>query len=528
MREQLFKVTLKQDVILSAQSATEGQHQSLDFLPGSVFLGVAAGRGYSQLSPMDAWSLFHSGHIRFTDALPYEHSEIGLPTPLSFHAFKGERFTLENDSDQLDATRVFDPALLTNTETLQQPKQIRKGYISESGRRLQPSLGHRMKTAIDPSAGRAATGQLYGYQALEAGQTFVFSIQTNDGYENLFAKAIEWVTGHAHLGRSRSAQYGSVDITPITEPASAIRQSDNQSATLTLWLKSDLALLGADGQPSLIPDPVYLGLPQGSLWNSDKSYIRTRHYSPYNAKRRSYDPERQVICRGSVLRFDLSTPLDTAQLHKLTQIGLYQSAGLGQVIVNPMMLVSANPNFRDASVSNHLHSSPKHPILAPNSPLIRLLEQRAEDYLEQDKAGRMAELIFKELCSALEKARNWNGIRSKQSLEVAPGRTQWGGIKALANDLRLQPDTLWEQLFKAKNAVVRPRFGWELEIGPGQTLASHMESLFEAHHLNPSENLHEILGRLAVLGMSRRWTSIVEGTAMGESTSETQQMETSA
>ena len=37
-----FKCTLLSDVILNQKAATEGPNQTLDFIPGSCFLGIVA------------------------------------------------------------------------------------------------------------------------------------------------------------------------------------------------------------------------------------------------------------------------------------------------------------------------------------------------------------------------------------------------------------------------------------------------------------------------------------------------------
>lgn len=41
-----FKCTLLSDVILNQKAATEGPNQTLDFIPGSNFLGIVASKLY--------------------------------------------------------------------------------------------------------------------------------------------------------------------------------------------------------------------------------------------------------------------------------------------------------------------------------------------------------------------------------------------------------------------------------------------------------------------------------------------------
>ena len=46
-------ITLQDDLVISASSATTGGHESLDYLPGSLLFGVAASRLYAELKKQD-------------------------------------------------------------------------------------------------------------------------------------------------------------------------------------------------------------------------------------------------------------------------------------------------------------------------------------------------------------------------------------------------------------------------------------------------------------------------------------------
>ena len=70
MKTLQFKVTLLSDVIINQRAATEGNQSTLDFIPGSAFLGVAAGKIYQDESD-ESFMLFHSGKVRFGHAHPF-------------------------------------------------------------------------------------------------------------------------------------------------------------------------------------------------------------------------------------------------------------------------------------------------------------------------------------------------------------------------------------------------------------------------------------------------------------------------
>jgi hypothetical protein len=514
LHSQAFVVTLTQDVVISASSATAGQHLSLDYLPGSLFLGLAASRGYAELETADAWTLFHSGKVRFLDALPLIEGQPSLPAPLSLHTYKGE-CAHENASKRLIADKVFDPSLPADEpskhDAARQPKQLRKGYITETGLWHLPTLSHRMKTAIDPTSGRAAQSQLFGYQALQAGQQFLFTLQADHSALSLFNRCVAWLNGSAQLGRSRSAQYGGVNIMPAKSIQQNMDSTSSDSTCLTLLLQSDLALLDANGQPCLTPYAKLFGLPEGSRWLIEQSFIRTRRYSQYNAKRRCFDTEREVISRGSVLRYKLAQPLSAEALASLQSVGLYQESGLGQMVVNPTLLAARHPQF-SLPVSTTCTKQAK--VTAPDTPLIRLLQRRIQGGENHKQASEQAADLFADLCIALKAARSWLGLRDSQPLPLAPGRSQWGQLKKYSSDHRSRPEELWRILFDAENALIRGRSGWDLSIGPETNLSTHFKSLCESKALPSNEMLGDIMGELATLGLSQRWQHEVEGTAI--------------
>ena len=88
MGELYFKAKLIDDVVLSQRTATVGNHKSLDYIPGSAFLGIVASRLYENLTSEDAWELFHTSKVHFCNAYPMLNNSRSLPMPLSFHSEK--------------------------------------------------------------------------------------------------------------------------------------------------------------------------------------------------------------------------------------------------------------------------------------------------------------------------------------------------------------------------------------------------------------------------------------------------------
>src|ERR1035437_7459539 len=88
MKRLNFKCSLLADIVISAHTATEGEHQSLNFIPGSNFLGILASEIYKS-KPEDCYSLFHSGKVRFGDAHIVFNDKRAFHVPFSWYYPKG-------------------------------------------------------------------------------------------------------------------------------------------------------------------------------------------------------------------------------------------------------------------------------------------------------------------------------------------------------------------------------------------------------------------------------------------------------
>ena len=95
MKEQYFTCTLLSDVVLNSKLATEGNMTTLDYIPGSTFLGVIAKEIYADYTDK-AYSILHAGEVSFGDAhISMEGKEVSYAMPFSL--FK----------DKLDKTKTW-------------------------------------------------------------------------------------------------------------------------------------------------------------------------------------------------------------------------------------------------------------------------------------------------------------------------------------------------------------------------------------------------------------------------------------
>lgn len=516
MKQQVFDIELKQPVIISQQSATVGAHQSLDYIAGSALLGLAAAKLYADLNSEDAFTLFHSGYVQFLDALPILDDEIAYPAPLNLHSFKAEKYT---ENQQILDQHVFDVSKMDLQG--KQPVQLRGFYLTTSGKKVTPSKQQTLKTAIDQKQNRAAESQLFGYEALNAGQKFRFALQADDSIsEELWQKLINSFNGTAHLGRSRSAQFGRVNIQASN--AIYLQPQKIESKQITLWLLSDLSLYH-EGQHLLIPTPESIGLPKDSKLLTNQSFIRSRRYSTYNAYRKHYDKERQVIARGSVLRYELPASFtDYKRLEqKLSQgLGLYIENGLGQVWINPPILTDVHPKWIHIAETKE---STKKVVEAPASILIEMLKRRSVKVQFGTEPRRIAEKIFNELCEKVQFARQYHAMANGVAFDLGkiPSRTQFGRFKELANQYRNDTNALWHELTNSTNGMLNInseqeqanrqsgrsylRSGWQLKFGLEieDTLGDYLKLALLEHKGNAYFPL--IIAEFAVLGLTDHW-----------------------
>lgn len=325
MKEQYFTCTLLSDVVLNSKLATEGNMTTLDYIPGSTFLGVVAKEIYANYTEK-AYSILHTGEVSFGDAhISMEGKEVSYAMPFSL--FK----------DKLDKTKTWVHHLLEKhhfdnfREKGIQLKQERSGYLTPSGHILKsPEKNFALKSAQDREERRSKDGAMFGFESLQAGQVYVFSIRyENAEYQEIVEK---FLIGNKRIGKSKTAQYGQVDIQPIEKPTHINSIETPQDYTL-VYAESNLCFFNEYGQSTFQPKAKDLELPGGTIcW--EKSQVRTYSYSPWNGLRNTPNTQRDCILKGSVFYVKGAVSPEA----KTNSVGEYQAEGLGRIIYNPVFL----------------------------------------------------------------------------------------------------------------------------------------------------------------------------------------------
>lgn len=440
MTELAYRIELLSDVVVTADSATEGGHVGLDHLPGSLFLGVAA----SAIQPFDP-KLLLSGRVRFLNAYPLCHGKETHPVPLSYHTPKGGKSEVEKPVNLLVSKRPDN----------QQMEQCRKGYAPVEGAPIvKIRLNNQLKSAIQRDKRRSEDGKLFDYSSIPAGTEFLMKIQCARKED---CKTIDDLFNGKtlHLGRSRSAEYGLARCTKheAKEPQGEPGKFEDNGNRIALYLASDLALV-RNGMSVLQPEPSDFGLEQATYCSAE-SYLQIRRYSPWNSFYNAYTTERQVLCKGSVLVFDTLKPADPKAIQQTlaSGVGLHVEEGLGQVWVNPAWLLKA-PTISEAKPSNKL-TPPK-----PGTPLVRFLSDKAER-LNLSRDAFEAAMKWADDWMALYADRGRDG--RDDHADKMPSKSQWSNIRNIAVANLLNPDQLAGDLERFCTQSLR-RKKWEYDV----------------------------------------------------------------
>ena len=352
-----FICEFKSDIVLHSSSNTEGKVDKFDYIAGSNFLGMVA-RKYGDFGA-DAFEMFHSGAIRFGDGHIMQDEKETFQAPFSWFAPKGVK--LEN---ALKSGELYNEHFLTKEQydgfikESKQLKQQRAGFITANGELVKVKHNYRQKSAYDKKNRRSQDSTMFGYYALKKGTKWAFSVEMDsDAYKDEIIKVLK---SSNRLGKSRSAEYGRVNITFVNEEQKEFIEQDlslikiDDKHYIFLYAKSRLALTN-NGINSYTFDLKSLLLEEdviGIAW--DKSQIRTYRYTPYVAIRDNRDPERLVIDKGSVIAIEVESNFDVDAYSKKVEkgLGLYLSEGHGKVVVNPLFLATENPKFIEVESNN--------------------------------------------------------------------------------------------------------------------------------------------------------------------------------
>lgn len=437
MKTKNFLCTLITDVIINQSSATEGSQKTLDFIPGSNFLGIASNI-YSTLSPKATAAIFHNNKVRFGDGHPAICSDgkwrRSLRIPASFFCPK-----LESEHPIFYVHHRIPTNRLKSEEIRnKQLKQCRSGfYVFQTERKIFDIVNidksFALKSAYSPNKRRAEDSKMYGYQSIDKDMHFCFSITYDESMEpvNEIINFLE--DGEKRIGRSRTAQYGLVKIKELEDSQFFHESYSTQTNEHLVIVYSDSRLIFFDqyGLPTFTPQSSDFNIEGTIDWKM--SQIRTFQYSPWNNKRGARDADRCGIEKGSVIVIRTSS---VVRLDMLPQyVGAFQNEGFGKIICNPEFLIADNNGIliykniqKEYSNMDELEKSEKERCAKINTARKKLLE--TEDSLlkylhSQFRIEKQNDYIYLKVANFINEAAKYRFDRESFA-------SQWGTIRSIA------------------------------------------------------------------------------------------------
>lgn len=431
MKSLQFKVTLLSDVIINQNAATEGNQKTLDFIPGSAFLGVAAGELYGKSSD-ESFALFHSGKVRFGDAHPLVEEKRALKVPLAWYKKKDDK----EDKELFVHHGMPEKGLKDEKDNPIQVKQCREDFIVKQAdkkiSKVEINKHFAIKSAYDSENRRSEDAKMYGYESLQAGLEWCFEVVIDEGLNATFeAKLIQALEGNKRIGRSSTAQYGLVKIKKEDKELGNEFNVWQQPMTREIkenvtfvYAESRLIFIDKYGQPTFTPEAEQLGFSGGAIcW--EMSQVRTFQYAPYNGKRKTRDADRMGIEKGSVFCIQGVSTSEPNETEKW--VGSFQHEGFGKVLINPDFLEFAGDNgeakfsFTIEKIRSKKQEVAQNSIQTDNKAVLAFLKQQKQHQVNQ-------KLIYEKVNAFVKD--------NERNFKVESFASQWGTIRSIATQIQ--------------------------------------------------------------------------------------------
>ena len=344
MYSQKFRCTTQEPLILFKKAKTEQSTETLEYLPGSLFRGFMANQLFNNKeSETIIDDIIFNGSVRFGDAHLCINDKRGNPIPLSYHKYKSKIIIDGNIQPEYINLIKMDEL------PTQKHKQLREGYFVFENDKIvfeKVAVGERMKAARSLENRASKDGAMFLYRYIKADHTFEFEIKAiNKAQLDTIVKCFDGKT--IYLGKSKNAEFGGKVIVKKIGESEDVDLSSEKVKVNTLYASSNWCFLNGFGTyTSQITSEMLCGVPNIEIdWT--KTFLRFRTYSPFNSHRQTFDAQRLIIEKGSVVTFiideDNDVEIDTNFIKK--GIGCHLTEGFGEVLINPDFLEKADFDF---------------------------------------------------------------------------------------------------------------------------------------------------------------------------------------
>ena len=316
---------------------------------------------------------------------------------------------------------------------------MRNGYINEENERLSLDQDFSQKSAYDKSKRRSKDSQMYGYEAFRAGMKWRFSVKFDASVsEKDMVLAKETLERSTRLGKSKSAEYGAVEIKFIGENTDEIQTFTPPEKYTFVYAKSRLALIDENGNPSYDVKYILPNLSENNVVYS-KTQIRISNFAPYNGARATKDYERACINKGSVIALK---NLSAEQIAALKNgVGAYLSEGFGEVLINPWFLNGGDTKDNPIEFQKEAKTERSIKEMPIQSDLAEFLKQKQA---AKDQALEIAERVA-------------NFIESHKDKFSKISKSQWGAIRSICKEVAVSDKVIGEKDVNGEMQISRKR-----------------------------------------------------------------------
>ncbi len=435
MEKRHFKCTLKSNVMLNNNTSTEHNMYTLNYIPASNFLGIVASQFSENVEVIK--DLLSGEKVKFGNALISNGEQPSYAVPFSYFMDKlNNNITEKNASIYLHHLIEKNP-VNEKTKKEIQLQQKRSGFFNtkdEFWKTVETNFA--LKSAYDSKKRKSKDSQMYGFQSLEKGQVFMFSLIIEDN--NFYDKKVRpYLVGEQKIGKSKSAEYGLVEIEEVESIKEDITTPNNDFTLV--YAESDLCFYDKNGQPTYQPTAEQLKLEKGAKICWEKSQVRIRNYTPWNYHRNCLSTQRNCIEKGSVFYVKKITTDK-----KTDVVGEYQAEGFGRVIYNPLFLTESKEENQLNFEFEEYKSKKVEQAYDDSIPLHKFLKGLKD---EREQNFKIAKIVHKE-------------IETQKGLFSEISKSQWGNIRSYATDSKDLED-LKDKLFDTENGVLRKGVAYE-------------------------------------------------------------------
>ena len=420
-----FLLQTQQPLLATSFQGDPNSDVSYSFIPGSMIRGAIIGRYMKQhdLSELDLTKdevnrlFFNINSTRYLNAYLQSHEgKRTLPVPRSWFKEKDTELI-----DEFSEIRVYDFSV-DREEELENYKLISEGFwTKERGcvRLYKEKRRINIHNQRDRKKGRSTQikgeGEIFRYEAIDAGQTFQAVILCSSEAEAILLRELLHISPDIWLGGSQSAGYGHIKIKiddskchdtwhEVSTPAAQRINHEN----LTITLLSDLILRDDWGQYAVIPPSAQHQVTAPITKELEKilcvklqpqmSFSSSTLIGGFNRKWGLPIPQVPALAAGSVFVFEnISITPEQIQQLETQGIGERRVEGFGRVVVNWL------------EEADFQAKQPPDPTKNSSQPT---LKQEASRIL----AAQMAErLLLQKLEQALQKQMGYPGIRGEIS-----------------------------------------------------------------------------------------------------------------